>query len=97
MIFLQCQDKGPAAAPCYAENTNLEVVRKDPLDLCINRELEGSTVRMIQEEWDDFLLHEEKVLSEGEASAAPGPDLWLVVPGLREHPQLRLSGLAGTH
>ena len=96
MIFLQCEDKGPAAASCIADNTNLEVVGIDPLGHCINWKSEGTTVGMIQEKWDDFFFHEEQVLSL-RMSPGPGSDLRLEVASLRNHGEVRQSRLAATH
>ena len=68
----------------WTENTNLEVVRIDPLGLCIDRISEGGAVGVVQKEGDDFLLHEEEFLSEG-VRPSPGDDLWLEVSCLWYH------------
>ena len=67
--------------------TDLEVVRINPLRLCINWVSERSTVGMIDQEGDHFLLHHEEVLGE---RIGPGlwPHLWLKEAGLRNHVEL---------
>ena len=68
----------------WTENTNLEVVRIDPLSLCIDGISEGAAVGMVEQERDDFLLHEEKFLCE-RVTSVPGDDLRLVVARLWYH------------
>ena len=45
-------------------DNHLEVVRIDPLGLCIDRVSEGGAVGVIEKERDDFLLHEEELLGQ---------------------------------
>ena len=70
--------------------TDLEVIRINPLGLCINWVLERSTVWVIQKEGNDFFQHHEEVLGERVGSSL-WPDLWLVEAGLRNHDGLSLS------